>query len=98
MVELRTSLAARRSAASLRRFRRHRLDRSYKCAQKLAVYLFGERFHIQAFFHQELARIFDAVNAGRFDLDLLESRSGELVVVFGFLEISRDAPHPKQNT
>src|SRR5579859_3119593 len=98
MVELRTSLAARRSAARLRRFRRHRLDRSHKCAQKLAVHLSGERFHIQTLFHQELARVFDPVNACRFDLDFLKSRSGELVPVFGFLESSRDASNPKQNT
>ena len=51
-----------------------RLDGADECAHEFAVHLRGDRFGIDALVQQERQRVLRAVDAGRFDVDLLETR------------------------
>ena len=73
------------------------LTRAHECTHELAVHLRRECVHIQTLFREKFSRVFNAVDTGRFDFDLLETRRGQLAAIFVFVERARYAADPQQH-
>src|SRR5262249_45358367 len=71
-----------------------RVFRAHKGAHELVFYERRDRVHIEALAGQELSRIFDAVNSGRFNVDRFEARFRQPLYVIRFFERPRDAADP----
>src|SRR6185437_4344009 len=82
-------LAAGRPAASALRLRC-----AYKRADEFSVDLRCEGIHVDALARQEFFRVFNAINARRLQIDLLESSRSQLRAILVLLQCSRDAAHP----
>src|SRR5271154_7154868 len=68
-----------------------------KCARDFAVDLGGDGVRVEALAGQHFARVFGAIDAGGFDIDLLKARGCELLAIRGVLERSGDAADPREN-
>jgi hypothetical protein len=70
----RASATARRATALLC----GRLHGTDKRAHEFPLNLRRDGVHVDAFTHEKLPRVFDVINAGRLNVDLLEAGFGEL--------------------
>ena len=86
-------IAAGRSAASLI-FELDGLTARMNAPMNLPSTCAGQGIYIHAFASEEFSGILDAINAGRFNLNLLKSGARQLIAVFVFFECSRDAAQP----
>src|SRR5439155_12146880 len=80
-----------------------RLHGAHKRAHEFSINLRCHSVYIDAFSGEELAgiadsQICDAVNAGRFDVDFLETGRGQLLPIFIFGQRSGHAAYPEQYT
>src|SRR5271165_3021341 len=71
------------------------LARSNKGADKLVFHLSGQRIDVEAPSRQEGPRVFDAVNPGGLDIDIVKTGFGKFRHVFVIAQGTGNAAHPK---
>src|SRR5262249_40918508 len=89
------SIAARRPTASLPAI--DWFNSSNESAEEFAINLIGIQLD-RKLPGKKLARIFGAIDSRRLDLNLLESRTGQLRLVLALIERAGNASHPGQYT
>jgi hypothetical protein len=57
----------------------------------------GDGIDVNSGFGEELARIFDVVDTGRFERDVAEPGSGELALIVLLFESAGDAAYPEEH-